>query len=167
MRSTPEWLTGTLVWAAFCAAMLNAGGGLLESYVYIPNWFHDLPGSLEAAFRFLEYRTPGAFFQLVLPIVALLLLAAIALAWRLPRVRNNLLLALVVMVAMESLTFVLVYPQIGILQDVATRPIEEIRAARDAFRFWGVWVRLPMMAIVLAFQIRAVRAWEHRDAHAA
>lgn len=135
-------------WIAYTLGVVVMGGAALESSVYIPNWLHDMPASLERARAFLVPRNPGHFFQLVTPVLLLVSLAAIVLAWRRSRVRNALIAGLVLLIAVEAVTFALVYPQIGVLmgEGAAQRPIAELEAAASSLLLWGFRIRLLIMA---------------------
>ena len=140
-----------LTWVAYSLGAILMGGAALESSVYIPNWLHDMPASLEAARTFLVARNPGHFFQLVTPVLVLASIAAIVLAWRRSRVRSALMGGLALLIVAEALTFVLVYPKIGLLlgEAVAQRPVAELETAASSLLLWGFWIRLPLMAVAI------------------
>ena len=140
-----------LAWLSFSLGALLMGGAVLESSVYVPNWLHDMPASLEVTRTFLAVRNPGNFFQVAAPLLVLLSIAAIAVAWHRNRVRNALIGGLLLLVVAEAMTFVKVYPQIGILlgDNVARRPLPELQAAAGSFLLWGFWIRVPIMAAAL------------------
>lgn len=149
-----------LAWCSYSLGAVVMGGAALESSVYIPNWLHDMPASLAAARTFLAVRNPGHFFQGVMPVLVLASLAAIVLAWRRSRVRNALIGGLVLLIAVEALTFALVYPKIGLLlgEDAAQRPMAELEAAASSLLLWGFWIRLLIMgAAVFGFYFYAAR----------
>lgn len=149
-----------LAWCSYSLGAILMGGAALESFVYIPNWLHDMPASLVATRAFLVARNPGHFFQLVTPIMLLVSIAAIVLAWRRSRVRNALIGGLLLLIVVEALTFVLVYPKIGLLlgEDVALRPIAELEAAASSLLLWGFRIRLLIMgAAVFGFYSYAAR----------
>lgn len=149
-----------LAWVSYSLGAIVMGGAALESSVYVPNWIHDMPASLEAARAFLVPRNPGHFFQFVTPVMILVSIAAIALAWRRSRVRNALIGGLVLLIFVEALTFVLVYPKIGVLlgEGAAQRPIAELEAAASSLLLWGFWIRLLIMgAAVFGFYFHAAR----------
>jgi hypothetical protein len=134
-------------WAAYSLGAVLMGGAALETFVYVPNWLHDVPRSLEATRTFLAVRTPGDFFQFVAPLLVLTSLAGIAIAWPQRRVRTALVAGLVLMIVAEALTFLLVYPNFPILlaEDVMQRPAADLDAAADSMLRWGWTVRIPLM----------------------
>lgn len=140
-----------VAWTVFSVGALVLGGAALEGMVYIPNWLHDMPGSLLTTRAFLAARTPGDFFQLFVPGLLILALVAIAVSWPRKPVRIALILGSLLLVAAEAMTFHLVYPRIGVLlaEDVASRASSELQDAADAFLLWGFWVRLPVMCIAV------------------
>lgn len=135
-------------WISYSLGVIVMGGAALESSVYIPNWLHDMPASLERARAFLVPRNPGHFFQAVTPALIVLSIVTIVLAWRRSRVRNALIAGLVLLIAVEALTFALVYPRIGLLlgEGAAQRPIAELEAAASSLLLWGFRIRLLIMA---------------------
>lgn len=148
-------------WCSYSLGLIVLGGAALESSVYVPNWLHDMPASLLTARAFLVPRNPGHFFQMVTPLLLLVSVVAIVLAWRWSRTRNALIGGLVLLIAVEALTFVLVYPKIGLLlgTDVARRPIAELEAAAASLLLWGFRVRLLIMgAAIFGFYLYAARA---------
>ena len=136
-------------WAAYSLGAVLMGGAALETFVYVPNWLHDIPRSLDVTRTFLAVRTPGSFFQFVAPLLVLMSLAGIAVAWRQRRVRVALVAGLVLMIVAEALTFLLVYPNFPILlaEDVLQRPVAELSAAADSMLRWGWTVRIPLMCV--------------------
>ncbi len=144
---------------AFSLGVFLLGGAALEGMVYLPNWFHNVPDSLVTTRQFLAVRTPGNFFQLFAPMLVLISLMAVAIGWRHRGIRWALLAGLLLLAAAEIMTFTLVYPNIRIVlsEDVATRPVTELRQASRAFFVWGFWVRVPITTVAVCFYLYAAR----------
>lgn len=97
---------------------------------------------------------------MTMPVLLLVSMAAIVLAWCRSRVRNALMGGLGLLIVAEAVTFVLVYPKIGILlgEDVAQRPLAELEAAARSLLLWGFRIRLLVMAAaVFGFYFFAAR----------
>lgn len=138
-----------LTWVSYSLALIVLGAAGLEGMVYVPNWIHDVPRSLEITRSFLAVRNPGNFFQLVYPLMLLTLIAAAVAARRHAAIRNRLVSGLILFVIAEAMTFVMVYPQIGVLlsENVSAIPRADLDLAVRAYVVWGFWVRVPMMAL--------------------
>ncbi|HEX4951983.1 MAG TPA: hypothetical protein VF017_01120 [Thermoanaerobaculia bacterium] len=100
-----------------------------------PNWFHDLPRSLETTHAFYAAATPGTFFQLLAPIGLVTFTLVMVAVWKSPRLRvlyaSSYLLFLVVGVG----TFALVYPILGELVSPGVANLEPARLSELVSRF--------------------------------
>ena len=95
--------------------MIVFGGAIMETFINFPNWFHNIPASLDAAKNFLQARKPGQFFQIVYPLAILTGIGFVILGWKIKPARNFILAALVLSVGVEILTFVFIYPMLRIM----------------------------------------------------
>jgi hypothetical protein len=131
------------------------GAGIYESVVLVPNFAADIPASLEHFRAFMTASNPGTFFRSVAPITQVALLAALLLSWRQGSVRRWYLIALVLMVAVDVVTFTFHYPRNAFLftAPLSQRPEELTRAVQE----WG-WGNLVRIALLSGALISALRA---------
>lgn len=144
----------SILWLAVihvCLLMMYMGGAVFETFVNFPNWFRDVPSSLEAARDYFVVRNPGHFFQTIFPLTILSLIALLAVAWRFKKQRNLLLAALALMAAVEAGTIALMYPKIDVLlrEGTASHSVEELRETGQSFVQFN-YVRMALV-FVLSF----------------
>ena len=114
--------------------LILAGGTIFSVMVEYPNWFANIPASLEATRNFYRVLHPGYFFQIVAPLGFLTGIACVVVGWRISKARNLVIASLVILVAAELLTFFYIYPRLGIMfgPGAASQTVEALReAARD------------------------------------
>ena len=128
-------LQTTVFVASFCLMLILAGGTIFSVMVEYPNWFANIPASLEATRNFYRVLHPGYFFQMVAPLAFVSGIASALVGWRISRARNLVVLSLVVLVAAELLTFFYIYPRLGIMfgPDAASQTVEVLRQAAADF----------------------------------
>ena len=128
-------LNATLFVAYFCLTMVIVGGTIFCVMVEYPNWFSNVPSSLETTRNFYKVLHPGYFFQTFAPLTLLTGIAAAAFGWRNARPRNLVLFSLAAMVAAELLTFIYIYPRLNIMltPEAATNSVEMLRRAAADF----------------------------------
>jgi hypothetical protein len=141
-----------ILWIAMahlCLLMMVMGGAIFETFVNFPNWFRDVPGSLEAARAFFVVRNPGHFFQLLVPLAIITALVLVVAAWRYRFPRNLLLASLALMVLAEVGTLMRMYPLIRVLLQEGTsqHSVEQLRATGQLFLQLN---SLRMAALVVA-----------------
>src|SRR6185503_4561949 len=121
--------------AYFCLMMIVLGGTIFSVLVEYPNWFADVPSSLQATRNFYKVFHPGYFFQTVAPLSFLSGIAFVITGWRIQAARNFVLMSLAVLVAAELLTFFYIYPRLGIMfgPDAASQSVEALRLAGQQF----------------------------------
>jgi len=126
----------TILFTAYlCMMMIVLGGTIFSVLVEYPNWFADIPSSLEATRNFYKVFHPGYFFQTTVPFAFLTGIASIVAGWRIAPARNLVLTSLVVLFSVEMLTFFYIYPRLGILfgPDASSQTIETLRLAAQQF----------------------------------
>lgn len=121
--------------AYFCLAMIVLGGTIFAVMVEYPNWFADVPASVEATRKFYKVLHPGYFFQIAGPLMLVTGIAFVIAGWRIQSARNLVLMSLGVMVAIELLTFFYIYPRLDILfgSGAASQSVEALRQAASDF----------------------------------
>lgn len=121
--------------AYFCLMMIVLGGTIFSVMVEYPNWFADVPSSLEATRNFYRVLHPGYFFQTFAPLLLLTGIGFVIASWRLAPVRNLVLISIAIMVAIELLTFFYIYPRLWIMfgPDAASQTVEAMRRAASDF----------------------------------
>lgn len=125
----------SLIFTHFCLMMMVFGGAIMETFINFPNWFHDIPASLDVAKNFLQARNPGQFFQTLYPLAILTGMAFVILGWRIKPARNFILAALILSVGVEFLTFVFIYPllRIMIVEGTAVHSVEALKQTAGQF----------------------------------
>ena len=125
----------TLFVTGFSLMLILTGGTIFSVMVEYPNWFANVPASLEATRNFYRVLHPGYFFQIVAPLAFACGIASVLVGWRISRARNLVITSLVVLVAAEFLTFFYIYPRLGIMfgPDAASQTVETLRQAAAEF----------------------------------
>jgi hypothetical protein len=121
--------------AFFCLTLIVLGGTIFAVLVEYPNWFANVPTSLEATRNFYKVFHPGYFFQTVAPLAFVAGIIFVVLGWKMSATRNLVLMSLVVIVAAELLTFFYIYPRLNILfgPEAASQSIDALRTASQQF----------------------------------
>jgi hypothetical protein len=124
-----------LIFIHFCLMTIVFGGAIMETFINFPNWFHNIPISLDAAKNFLQVRNPGQFFQTVYPLAILTGIAFVILGWRIKPARNLILAAIVLSVGLEVATFAFIYPLLRtmIVDGTAVHSIEVLKQTAERF----------------------------------
>jgi signal transduction histidine kinase len=106
----------TVLFVAYLTLVLILLGGTIFSVmVEYPNWFANIPSSLEATRNFYQVLHPGYFFQTVGPLSLLSGFGFVIAGWRIRPVRNLVLISLGMLIVAELLTFIYIYPRLNIL----------------------------------------------------
>ena len=115
--------------------MIVLGGTVFAIMVEYPNWFADVPSSLEATRNFYKVLHPGFFFQIFGPLMLVTGVAFSIAGWRLTGVRNLVLISIAIFVAVELLTFFYIYPRLGIMfgSDAGLRSVDALKQAAAEF----------------------------------
>src|SRR3982751_1724806 len=122
--------------AYFCLTLIVLGGTIFCVIVEYPNWFADVPSSLEATRSFYKAFNPGYFFQTMAPLSLLTGIAFVITGWRIAQARNFVLISLAALVAAELLTVIYIYPRLNVLfygPSVASQSVEALRLAAQQF----------------------------------
>ena len=143
--------------AYFCLMMIVLGGTIFAVLVEYPNWFADVPSSLEATRNFYKVFHPGYFFQTVAPLSFLTGIGFVITGWRIKSARNFVLMSLAVLVAAELLTFFYIYPRLGIMfgPDAASQSLETLRQAGQQFTN-ADRIRTGLAVVANAFSVAAL-----------
>lgn len=143
--------------AYFCLIMIVFGGTVFSVMVEYPNWFANVPASLEATRDFYKVLHPGYFFQTTGPLVLLTGLAFVAVGWRISAARNLVLTSVGIMIAIELLTFIYIYPRLDIMfgPGAASQSVEALTQAAREFTF-ADRIRTGMDVVVTALSIGAL-----------
>ena len=131
MRTTQTILFTTYL----CLMMIILGGTIFSVLVEYPNWFANIPSSLEATRNFYKVFHPGYFFQIFGPLSVLSGIAFVIVGWRIAGARNLIATSVVLFVGIELLTFFYIYPRLNVLfvDEPGTRSIEALRIAAQQF----------------------------------
>jgi hypothetical protein len=155
-----------LFMAFFCTMMIVLGGTVFCTMVEYPNWFASIPSSLEATRNFYKVLHPGYFFQIWGPAILLTGISFIIAGWRIKQARNMVAVTVGLLIAIELLTFIYIYPRLGILfgADAATQPLEALQTAAAQFTT-ADQIRTGLSVLAGGFSIAALfRFFKHRYA---
>ena len=143
--------------AYFCLMMIVLGGGIFAVMVEYPNWFANIPASLDVSRDFYKVLHPGYFFQTTGPLVLLTGGAFVIAGWRIPAARNLVLVSILILVAVEILTFLYIYPRLGILfgSNASSQSLEVLQQAASEFTL-ADRIRTAMVVVASAISIGAL-----------
>ena len=143
--------------AFFCAAMIVLGGTIFSVMVEYPNWFADVPASLRTTREFYKVLHPGFFFQIFGPLIVLMGIAFVIIGWPMVETRNLVIVSVAIMISIELLTFIYIYPRLSIMfgPDAASLTTEVLRRAASDFTT-ADRIRTVMDLIASGFAIAAL-----------
>jgi hypothetical protein len=143
--------------AYFCLMMVVLGGTIFSVMVEYPNWFVDVPSSLEATRNFYRVLHPGYFFQTFAPLLLLTGIGFVIAGWRIAPARNLVLISVTIMIAIELLTFFYIYPRLWIMfgPDAASHTADVMRQTASEFTL-ADRIRTSMDLIASALSIAAL-----------
>lgn len=122
--------------AYFSLVMILLGGTIFSVMVEYPNWFADVPSSLEVTRNFYRVLHPGYFFQTVGPLSLLAGIGFVIAGWRIRTTRNLVVISLGLLIAAELLTFIYIYPRLSILFfGIDTHTVDALKKAAAEFTF--------------------------------
>jgi hypothetical protein len=150
-------LQSVLFIAFFCLVMIVLGGTVFAVIVEYPNWFANVPMSLEATRTFYKVLHPGFFFQTFAPLMLLTGLGFIATGWRITGARNMVAVSIAIMIGIELLTFIYIYPRLWIMlgPDAANQSVETLKLTAEQFTY-ADRIRTAMMFVASGFSIAAL-----------
>ncbi|HUR97365.1 MAG TPA: hypothetical protein VMZ26_04775 [Pyrinomonadaceae bacterium] len=151
-------LQTVLFTAYFCLMLIVLGGTIFCVLVEYPNWFANVPSSLEATRNFYKVYHPGYFFQTVAPLSLFAGIGFLITGWRIAGARNYVLMSLAVLIAAELLTFIYIYPRLNVMfyaPDVASHSVETLRQAASEF------TNADRIRTVMAFAANALAVGAH------
>jgi len=144
-----------------CLAIISIGalfgGSLYDSIVLAPNFRVGIPQSLEHLRQFMSLATPGNFFRFIAPLTQLSILISVILGWKHPAGRRWwLILALVLIVAGDVITFTFHYPRNAILfGDPMHTPPETLERAATEWAY-GNYLRILLVGAAMVCAIKAL-----------
>jgi hypothetical protein len=150
--------TQTILFTAYlCLMMIILGGTIFSVLVEYPNWFANIPSSLEATRNFYKVFHPGYFFQIFGPLTVLSGIAFVIAGWRIAEASRLVAASVVIFVAIELLTFLYIYPRLNILfvSELGTQSVDALRLAARQFTIADN-VRTGLCLIANAFAIGAM-----------
>ena len=163
-------LQAALFVAYFCLTMIVLGGAIFAVMVEYPNWFANVPVSLETTRNFYKVLHPGYFFQMMGPLMLLTGIGFLIAGWRISSARNLVLISVGIMIAIELLTFLYIYPRLDVLfgPGAGSQSIEVLRQAASDFTF-ADRIRTGMDVLASSISIAALfkffNAYYSRDLH--
>ena len=130
-----QTLQNILIFAHVFLAVMVFGGAIMETFINFPNWFHNIPTSLDTAKNFLQARQPGQFFQTLYPLAILAGIAFVIIGWKIKPARNFILAAIVLSVGLEVITFSFIYPMLRIMirEGSAVHSVEVLKQTAQQF----------------------------------
>ncbi|MFL6254090.1 MAG: anthrone oxygenase family protein, partial [Pyrinomonadaceae bacterium] len=133
------------------------GGSLYDSLVLAPNFRVGLPQSLEHLRQFMAVANPGSFFRFIAPLTQLSILISLILGWRRPAGRRWwLVVALVLIVAGDVVTFTFHYPRNAILfGDPMHTPPEVLEKAAIEWAN-GNYLRILLVGAAMVSALKAL-----------
>lgn len=143
--------------AYFCLTMIVLGGTIFSVMVEYPNWFANVPLSLEATRNFYKVLHPGYFFQIMGPLMLLTGFGFVIAGWRMSSARNLVLMSVGIMIAIELLTFLYIYPRLDVLfgPGAPSQSIDALRQAASEFTF-ADRIRTGMDVLASVFSVAAL-----------
>jgi Anthrone oxygenase len=144
-----------------CLAVISVGallgGSLYDSLVIAPNFRVGVPQSLEHLRQFMAVANPGSFFRLIAPLTQLSILVSLILGWRRPAGRRWwLLIALVLVVTGDVITFTFHYPRNAILfGDPMHTPPEMLEKAAREWAY-GNYLRVLLVGAATVCAMKAL-----------
>jgi hypothetical protein len=144
-----------------CLAIISIGalfgGSLYDSIVLAPNFRVGIPQSLEHLRQFMAVANPGSFFRFIAPLTQLSILVSLILGWRRPAGRRWwLILALILIVAGDVITFTFHYPRNAILfHDPMHTPPEILEKAAIEWAY-GNYLRILLVGAAMVCVIKAL-----------
>ncbi|HEY0405503.1 MAG TPA: DUF1772 domain-containing protein [Pyrinomonadaceae bacterium] len=133
------------------------GGSLYDSIVMAPNFRVGVPQSLEHLRQFMAVANPGSFFRLIAPLTQISILISLILGWRRPVGRRWwLILALILVIVGDVITFTFHYPRNAILFHDPMRTLPETleRVAKEWA--YGNYVRILLVGAAMVCALRAL-----------
>lgn len=144
-----------------CLAIISIGalfgGSLYDSIVLAPNFRVGIPQSLEHLRQFMAVANPGNFFRLIAPVTQLSILVSLILGWKRPAGRRGwLILALLLIVAGDVITFTFHYPRNAILfGDPMHTPSETLEKAAMEWAY-GNYLRILLVGAAMVCALKAL-----------
>ncbi|CAN5609833.1 hypothetical protein BH18ACI3_BH18ACI3_20810 [soil metagenome] len=148
----------------FCLMLIVLGGTIFSVMVEYPNWFANVPESLAATRSFYKVLHPGYFFQTFGPLMLLAGVAFVIAGWRMAETRNLVTVSILIMIGMELLTFLYIYPRLDLMfgPHAESQSVDALRLAADQFTTADT-IRTVLMFTASGFGIAALfRFFRHR-----
>jgi hypothetical protein len=148
----------TILFTAYlCLMLIILGGTIFSVLVEYPNWFANVPESLEATRNFYKVFHPGYFFQIFGPLSVLTGIGFVIVGWRTVGARNLVAVSILLFVAIELLTFFYIYPRLNILflSELGTQSVETLRLTSRQFTVADN-IRTVLCVVANGFAVGAV-----------
>lgn len=132
-------------------ASMGIGAGLVLANIYtsvvdVPAWGSNIPASIETTRQYYKSSDPGDFFRIFSPINQVLGLLCILLFWKRGKeVRLLLIVAFILYVIGEGLTFLYFYPRNDIMFKSELTDMEKLRTTWQQWRNMN-WMRTLVIA---------------------
>lgn len=144
-----------------CLAIISIGalfgGSLYDSIVLAPNFRVGIPQSLEHLRQFMAVANPGSFFRFIAPLTELSVLTSLILGWKHPAGRRQwLILAFLLIIAGDVITFTFHYPRNAILfHDPMHTPPETLEKVAVEWAY-GNYLRILLVGAAMVCTMKAL-----------
>jgi uncharacterized membrane protein len=129
-----------------------AFANMYNSIVDTTSWISDVPASILAFRQYYQHVNPGSFFRIFSPLNQVLALVSVVVFWKTsPRVRLLLIIAFLLAVSGDVLTFAYFYPRNDLLISLPIK--DNTGRLTDILRQWRAmnWMRTIIILAGLAF----------------
>lgn len=141
----------------FLFASIAVASGLLFTNIYTSlidakSWGSDIPNSIATAREYYKAANPGNFFRLFSPANQVLGILVVVLFWNAsPTIRLYLIVALLMYLLAEGLTFGYFYPRNAVL--FKTAPLSDTALLKKTWSAWSTmnWVRSGVLVVGIIF----------------
>jgi len=144
-----------------CLAIISIGalfgGSLYDSIVLAPNFRVGIPQSLEHLRQFMAVANPGSFFRFIAPLTQISILISLVLGWKRPAGRRRwLILAFILIIAADVITFTFHYPRNAILfHDPMHTPPATLEKVAIEWAY-GNYLRILLVGAAMVCTIKAL-----------
>lgn len=134
------------------------GAIIFNTVVLYPNYFRQIPQSLELTMEFLKVRGPHHFFPPFGTAIILLNIVSLVLWWKTKNIRYILLTTVILLIVFEfifSVTFFWGKNTIMFIEGKSKHPAEFLQATANSFQNWN-WVRVITTGLASILAIYSV-----------
>ena len=125
---------------------------LYTSLVEAKSWGADIPNSIATARQYFKVVNPGVFFRMFSPMNQLLGILAVILFWKSsPSIRLYLIIACVMYMLAEGLTFMYFYPRNDIM--FRNGDLNDVALLKRVWSEWSFmnWIRTGVLVVGIFF----------------